>query len=186
MHASESDPHLFVAAHGVIGPIDRQHLIAFLITQSQQLLNLVELVSILTHVQRMRQSQLAMTLSLRTGDDSRSSNSCVTHIHSPKYLRQVLCRLSTRRLTVFLRQVSKNSPPNRTYTSRRIRLSTNFFSLNFPRCRSLWQLGHNAMVLRFRADMSRFQLSFPFRSLRLRTWCIISLPVAPHNSHFPL
>ena len=40
------------------------------------------------------------------------------------------------------------------------------------------------MVLRFRADMSRFQLSFPFRSLRLRTWCIISLPVAPHNSHF--
>ena len=43
-----------------------------------------------------------------------------------------LCRLSTRRLTVFLRQVSKNSPPNRTYTSRRIRLSTNFFfSLNF-------------------------------------------------------
>lgn len=52
MHASESDPHLFVAAHGVIGPIDRQHLIAFLITQSQQLLNLVELVSILTHVQK--------------------------------------------------------------------------------------------------------------------------------------
>ena len=40
-----------------------------------------------------------------------------------------LCRLSTRRLTVFLRQVSKNSPPNRTYTSRRIRLSTNFFSV---------------------------------------------------------
>ena len=39
------------------------------------------------------------------------------------------CRLSTRRLTVFLRQVSKNSPPNRTYTSRRIRLSTNFFSV---------------------------------------------------------
>ena len=41
----------------------------------------------------------------------------------------VRCRLSTRRLTVFLRQVSKNSPPNRTYTSRRIRLSTNFFSV---------------------------------------------------------
>ena len=52
VYASESDPHLFVAAHGVIGPIDRQHLIAFLITQSQQLLNLVELVSILTHVQK--------------------------------------------------------------------------------------------------------------------------------------
>ena len=52
VYASESDPHLFVAALGVIGPIDRQHLIAFLITQSQQLLNLVELVSILTHVQK--------------------------------------------------------------------------------------------------------------------------------------
>lgn len=52
VYASESDPHLFVAALGVIGPIDRQHLIAFLITQSQQLLNLVELVSILTHVQQ--------------------------------------------------------------------------------------------------------------------------------------
>ena len=33
VYASESDPHLFVAALGVIGPIDRQHLIAFLITR---------------------------------------------------------------------------------------------------------------------------------------------------------
>ena len=51
-YVSEFDLHFFVAALGVIGPIDRQHLIAFLITQSQQLLNLVELVSILTHVQK--------------------------------------------------------------------------------------------------------------------------------------
>ena len=52
--------------------------------------------------------------------------------HSVGVEEAILCRLSTRRLTVFLRQVSKNSPPNRTYTSRRIRLSTNFFfSLNF-------------------------------------------------------
>lgn len=42
----------------------------------------------------------------------------------------VLCRLSTRRLVIFLWQVSKCSPPNRTYTSQRIRLSTNF-SLSF-------------------------------------------------------
>jgi len=34
-------------------------------------------------------------------------------------------RVSTQRLTALLRQVSKNSPPNRTYTSQRIRLSRN-------------------------------------------------------------
>ena len=50
-------------------------------------------------------------------------------IYSDEWKYGNLSRLSTRRLTVFLRQVSKNSPPNRTYTSRRIRLSTNFFSV---------------------------------------------------------
>lgn len=40
-------------------------------------------------------------------------------------------RLSTRRLTILLWQVSKYSPPNRTYTSQRIRLSTNILSLSY-------------------------------------------------------
>ena len=46
---------------------------------------------------------------------------------------KVNSRLSARRLAKSLRQVSKHSPPNRTYTSRRIRLSTYEISLIFQR-----------------------------------------------------
>ena len=41
-------------------------------------------------------------------------------------------RVRTRRLTISLWQVSENSPPNRTYTSQRIRLSR--CQSNFPAC----------------------------------------------------
>ena len=41
-------------------------------------------------------------------------------------------RVRTRRLAISLWQVSENSPPNRTYTSRRIRLSR--CQSNFPAC----------------------------------------------------
>ena len=53
---------------------------------------------------------------------------CMAHA-TPMVVRS---RVSTRRLTALLRQVSKNSPPNRTYTSPRIRLSRN--QSNFPAC----------------------------------------------------
>jgi hypothetical protein len=79
---------------------------------------------------RILQSLLLMIASFTTGELMMSSTSWVTTTASPKYFLTVLSRLSTRRLIIFLWQVSKSSPPNRTYTSQRIRLSTNF-SLSF-------------------------------------------------------
>lgn len=43
-----------------------------------------------------------------------------------------ISRVRTRRLAISLWQVSENSPPNRTYTSQRIRLSR--CQSNFPAC----------------------------------------------------
>lgn len=79
---------------------------------------------------KILQSLLLMMVPLTMGDEMMSSTSWVTTTASPKNFRTVLSRLSTRRLIIFLWQVSKCSPPNRTYTSQRIRLSTNF-SLSF-------------------------------------------------------
>lgn len=44
-------------------------------------------------------------------------------VGKPQAIHVLYSRLSTRRLTVLPRQISRYSPPNRTYASRRIRLS---------------------------------------------------------------
>ena len=93
-------------------------------------------------------------------------------------------RVSAQRLAAFRRQVSKRSPPNRTYTSQCIRLSR--YQSSFPACNLTWQLWHSAIVLRLRAIMWRSHSAFPDRSFSFRIWWIsISTSVAPHHSHWP-
>lgn len=76
-------------------------------------------------------------------------------------------RVSAQRLTALLRQVSKRSPPNRTYTSLRIRLSRN--QSNFPACNRSWQDTHNAIVFLLRPIMARSHAALPFKFLSFLT-----------------
>lgn len=78
-----------------------------------------------------------------------------------------LSRVSAQRLTALLRQVSKRSPPNRTYTSLRIRLSRN--QSNFPACNRSWQDTHNAIVFLLRPIMARSHAALPFKFLSFLT-----------------
>ena len=77
-------------------------------------------------------------------------------------------RVGARRLTAFRRQVSKRPPPNRTYTSRCIRLSR--YQSSFPACSLTWQSWQSASVLRLRAIMWRSHSTLPDRSFSFRTW----------------
>jgi peptide maturation system protein (TIGR04066 family) len=77
-------------------------------------------------------------------------------------------RVSAQRLAAFQRQVSKRSPPNRTYTSQRIRLSRS--QSNFPACNRSWQDIHSAIVLRLRPIMARSHATLPFKSFSFLTW----------------
>ena len=76
-------------------------------------------------------------------------------------------RVSAQRLAALLRQVSKRSPPNRTYTSRCIRLSR--YQSNFPLCSFTWQEWHRAIVLRLRAIIWRSHSALPLKSFSFRT-----------------
>ena len=76
-------------------------------------------------------------------------------------------RVSAQRLAALLRQVSKRSPPNRTYTSLRIRLSRN--QSNFPACNRSWQDTHNAIVFLLRPIMARSHAALPFKFLSFLT-----------------
>jgi len=94
----------------------------------------------------------------------------------------VSSRVRTRRLTISLWQVSENSPPNRTYTSRCIRLSR--CQSNFPACNLSWQSMQSAIVLRLRPIMAISHCFLPLKSLSFRIWCISSGTFsAPHHSH---
>ena len=81
--------------------------------------------------------------------------------------REEKSRVSAQRLTALLRQVSKRSPPNRTYTSLRIRLSRN--QSNLPACNRSWQDMHSAIVFRLRPIMARSHAALPFRFLSFLT-----------------
>lgn len=86
---------------------------------------------------------------------------------TPMALMQEKSRVSAQRLTALLRQVSKRSPPNRTYTSLRIRLSRN--QSNFPACNRSWQDTHNAIVFLLRPIMARSHAALPFKFLSFLT-----------------
>ena len=78
-----------------------------------------------------------------------------------------MSRLSSQRLSILLWEVFRNSPPNRTYTFPRIRLSTNIFSLNrtivylfmttFTECEGLSSSGnHKLFPIRFPRKVTKF------------------------------
>ena len=91
-------------------------------------------------------------------------------------------RVRTRRLAISLWQVSENSPPNRTYTFQRIRLSRR--QSNFPACNLSWQGTQSAIVLRLRPIIAISHCFLPLKSLSFRTWCTsIGTFSAPHHSH---
>ena len=68
---------------------------------------------------------------IMNGTDERILYEKIITLSQEDYCR-VRSRVRTRRLTISLWQVSENSPPNRTYTSQRIRLSR--CQSNFPAC----------------------------------------------------
>ena len=86
IHAPQANPHLFIFAFRVIGQVHTEDLRSLPVRQTEQCLYLVEPLQIAALVEQNP------TVTICTGDEMRSSTSCVTEMNSPEYLRTVFTR----------------------------------------------------------------------------------------------